>query len=216
MKNLILTCSFLLFFLTSFAQKKNDLFFNEFNISMNKTIPPWDDFEHHLGFGLGAYRSVMNQKKVNFLFGFEYNLNREFFDYIYKGHFASATNVQYAIHNWSIPFNLRYNIGKNIKVFIELGGFLDIILRTRSKGIMHTSSPDENNHLVHKEFAFKEKGGGAGPIFGISSGIGIKIPIKTRELIVKSDYKFGMLELNGGETFFSHRNFRISFGINIW
>lgn len=207
----VLICS-----LPTYGQKATDNFiFNEFNISLNKTTLPTGDFEQQLGFGIGAFHSIMNQKKVNFILGLEYNLNRQFLNNTYEGHFANATNVQYTIHNMSIPFNLRYNIGKNIRVFIELGGFLDLIVNSKRKGVMHTYFPGENNTIVYNEFTFKENAKITSPNFGICGGIGIKIPVKMRELIIKTDYKFGMRELNSAGTDFYIRYFRISIGINI-
>lgn len=216
MRPLIIIFSTLIFSFPTYGQKAtNNFIFNEFNISLNKTTPPTGDFEQQLGFGIGAFHSIMNHKKVNFIFGLEYNLNRQFFNSTYEGHFANATNVQYTIHNMSIPFNLRYNIGKNIKVFTELGGFLDLIVNAKRKGVMHTYFPDENNTVVYNEFTFKEKAKITGPNFGISGGIGIKIPVKTRELIIKTDYKFGIPKLYSVGTDFYIRYYRVSIGINI-
>lgn len=216
MKRLIITFSVLICFLSTYGQKDtNNIIFNEFNISLNNTTLPTVDFEQELGFGMGAYRSVMNHKKVNFIFGLEYNLNRQFFDTTYEGHFANATNVQYTIHNVSIPFNLRYNVGHNIKAFVELGAFLDLIINSKRKGVMHTYYPGENNTIIYNTFTFNEKAKITGPNYGVCGGIGIKIPIKLRELLIKTDYKFGMRELNSAATDFYIRYFRISIGINI-
>lgn len=212
-KGLIIIFLTLISLLPAYGQKdtNNIVIFNEFNVNLNLG----HDVEQQLGFGMGAYHSIMNQKKVNFIFGLEYNLNRQLIDYTYEGHYAHASNVRYTIHNLSVPFNLRYNIGKNIKAFIELGIFLDLIVNSKRKGIMHTYLPNENSNIVYNEFIFKENARITSPNYGICSGIGIKIPVKKRELIIKSDYKFGIRELDSRGTNFYIRYFRLSIGINI-
>ena len=216
MKSLIIFFSVLISLLSAYGQKDSiDFFFDEFNINLNITTLPSNNVNQKLGFGGGAYHSMMNQKRINLIFGFEYNLNRQFINKTYEGHYAHATDIQYSMHNLSVPFNFRYNIGRDIKIIMELGTFIDLIIASKRRGIMHTYLPNENNNIIYNEFSFSEGAKITGLNYGLSSGFGLKVPIKKRELITKIDYKFGLQELDSRGTYFFIRYFRLNVGIKI-
>lgn len=197
MKSLTITLFFLLFFSILNGQEDSISFFlNEFEISINRTNLEDENTEDRFGFGLGAFHSMMDSKKINLIFGFEYNLTNQLKKIIYEGHFAHATNVEYMIHNLSIPLNVRYNIGNKVKFFIQSGTFVDLIVNSIKKGIMHTYLPDQNNNIVYKEFSFKEKAGLSNLNYGFIGSIGLQIPNKWKKiLILKTEYKLGLNNL---------------------
>lgn len=215
MKSLIITFSFLLSLLTSYGQEDSALlFFNEFEISINRTNLANENTEDRFGFGLGVLHSMLEQKKINLIFGFEYNLTNQFKKIIYEGHYAHSTDVEYTIHNLSIPLNVRYNVGNKVKFFIQAGTFVDLIVSSKRKGIMHSYLPDQNNNIVYKEFSFHEKAGLRNLNYGFSGGIGLRIPTRKKELTIKTDYKIGLNNLLIMDNIYN-RYLRLTVGLKI-
>jgi len=192
--------------------QKEEFFFKEFTGSVNR-IPPTYKGETKFGFGIGAYHVYMQEKRTNIVFGIEYNKSRIFFRNLYEGRFAHSENITYTMNWLSMPLFVRYNIGENVKFFIELGGHADVMVGAKRKGIMHTNLPGENNQLVHKHYEFNEKTN-LNSSGGVSCGIGLRIPVAKYEIIVKPEYKFGLSEVfYSNTTSYYCRYARISAGI---
>lgn len=215
MKAIFISFSFFIFSLTAYGQKGETLFiFNEFSISLNRTNLSNDNTKDRFGFGIGIFRSILEHKKTNLVFGFEYNLTNQLKEITYEGRFARATNVEYEIHNVTFPINIRYNIGNKVKYFLQTGVFIDLIVSSKRKGIMHSYLPDNNNNIVFKEYLFNEKAGLTNQNYGFEIGLGLRIPIKKLELIIKSDYKLGLNNLSTNKNIYN-RYFRLVIGIRI-
>jgi hypothetical protein len=183
-----------------YGQKDSLLFFNEYSISINQTdVGSNSNAEKKNGFGIGAYLSFQSQKKVNFVFGFEYNRTNVFFKHISTSKFGHyVKDVTYHYNCLSIPFLTRLNFGEKMKFFIEIGPYLDFQVGNTPSGM---------------------------PLLaGISSGIGLKIPISTHELFLKTDYKlalysFGSYHLwnnNFDDDSYSYRYFRLMLGFRFY
>lgn len=211
-KNLIIL--FILFsFFSSYSQEKDaPFFFNEFNISLNKTNLSDDNTEDRFGFGIGLNRLMIKQKKVNLVFGLEYNVTRQFKKNTYEGRYANATNLEYTLNNLSVPLNFRLNLGNTFKIFTEIGVFIDLIYSSQRKGTMRTYLPNSNNL---NEFSIKEKANLSPINPGISGSIGLIIPIYKVESIIKIDYKLGLHELDSYKTSVLNRYYRLIIGIKI-
>ena len=196
------------------GQDSNDFFFDEFNVSINRTTLQNDNTEDRYGFGLGAYHSFMPHKKINLVFGFEYNRTSQFKKTMYEGHFANATDLTYNLNCFSIPVGFRLNAGSKTKVFIETGGFADLVISSKRTGTIHTYLPDENNQINYNETEIDEKAGLSNAV-GFYFGLGIRIPISRFELIVKPDYKFEINKLYSYQDDIFNRYFRINIGLKI-
>jgi opacity protein-like surface antigen len=211
---IILLC---LIFLTGEASKGQDsnaFFFDEFSVSVNRTNLQNDNTEDRYGFGLGAYHSFRSDKKLNIVFGVEYNRTGQFKKSMYEGHFAHTTDLTYTIHCISIPVGIRLNMGSKTKVFIETGGFTDLIIRANRKGKMHTYLPDEYNQIHNTVTDFDEKVKLSNSI-GLYFGVGIRIPVSTYELVAKPEYKFGINKLYSYQDDIFNRYFRLNVGLKI-
>lgn len=196
------------------GQDSNDLFFDEFTISLNRTILQDDNTEDRYGFGLGAYRSFRADKKLNIVFGLEYNRTSQFKKSMYASRFAQATDLTYRIHCFSIPFGFRLNVGAKSKFFMDAGGFADLVIRSKQSGTMHTHRPDENNQMKYTRTEF-DGNAGLSDYVGLYAGLGVRIPISRVELVVKPDYKFGINNLYSYRDEIFNRYFRINIGIKI-
>lgn len=215
MRNIILTLTFILSITLVFGQKNSVFFFDEFSVSINRTSLKDNNTNDKFGFGLGAYHALLESKKVNLIFGFEYNRTSQLKQSMYEGHFAHSTDVTYYINCLSIPLTARINFGNRIKFFISTGPFLYLSIGARQKGTMHTSLPNVNNQLVYKEFEFDGKADISSLNYGISLGIGINIPISKVNLIIMPDYKFGVKPLYDYHDQILNRYFRLMIGIKI-
>ncbi len=196
------------------AQDSTRVFLDEFNASVNCTTVKGDNNDR-CGFGLGAYHSFMPEKMLNIIIGFEYNRTTRFNYYEYGGHFSNATDLTYRMNFVSVPLGLRINFGNKTKIFLEAGGFADLMVSSNKKGTYNTFLPDSNMHIVHHSGQIDEPAG-LPSSFGVYAGLGIRIPVSTFELIIKPDYKFGLNEMESdGYVSFYNRYFRLNIGIKI-
>lgn len=196
------------------GQDSVKFFFNEFTISANRTNMKDDNTEDRYGFGFGAYHSFFPDKIVNLIPGFEYNRTSQLKKSIYEGHFANATDLTYTLNCISVPVGLRINIGKKTKFFAETGGYADITISSNRKGTFHTYYPDSNYHVVYKDYQIDQKAGLLNS-FGLYFGIGLRIPIYKYELIIKSDYKRGLNNLDTYMANIYNTYFRLAVGLKI-
>lgn len=170
--------------------------FSEFSLSINRTYQKNNDnMEGRSGFGAGIYHSFMPGKTLYILTGLEYNYTSQFKKYEYQGHFASSSDITYQIHNISIPLGIRVNIGKKTKVFCEAGGFADLNIFSKSEGTWHHYPSDSTDH--YSEGHFEDKAGLSNSV-GLYIGIGVIVQVSKFALLIKSDYKYGMSNINPG------------------
>jgi len=195
-----------------YGQDVNELFFDEASISFNRTILQDENTENRNGFGLGVYHSFFAKKTVNLTFGLEYNRTNQFKGYMYEGHYAHATDLTYHLNMASFPVGVRFNIGYYFKVFIEAGAYADMMIKSTRKGIMHTYLPDENNQIVYKDYPIDEKAD-LSSVIGVYTGLGVRIPFSAFELVIKSDYRYGLNDLYSYMDSIYNTYWRISLGI---
>jgi len=164
----------------AFAQKseKRTEFSPEFAVSINQTTVGFKYDKQ--GFGIGAYQVFFNQKRCNLLVGLEYNWNGQFRKEKGLG-YDSYTNTKNYI---SIPLYFRMNVGKKVKFFIEPGICVDPFVFGRVK-ITEKLETGKTDVTINKVKLYK-------PDFGISGGIGMRIPVKQYEILLKCDYRYGL------------------------
>ncbi len=175
------------------AQNNKKFFFDEVDVSVNRTFLNDNNTTNKYGFGIGIFHSWFYPKKFNLTFGFEYNKTNQKKDCISAGRFSHYEDITYTINTISFPLLIRINFGKNIRLFFETGASLDIVCNVKRKGKMITCYPNENNILEYEEKNIDNKATGfASTDFGLIGGIGIKIPVKKVEIIFKTDYHYGL------------------------
>jgi hypothetical protein len=112
----------------------------------------------------------------------------------------------------SFPVGARLNFGNNIRFFIEAGGYADLIIKSTRKGFMHTYFPDENDQVVNETFPIDEKAK-LSSVMGVYSGLGIRIPVSSFEIVLKGDYKLGLQHLYSYMDEINNIYWRFSIGI---
>jgi hypothetical protein len=163
------------------------------------------------GFGLGIYHSFFQKKTFTIIFGLEYNLTSQLKKQMNISHFGYSSNVTYTISTISIPVGLRLNIGKKIKYFAEIGGFLDINISSNSRGTttLYSFSDSLYHTTSFNEYAKLKN------CFGAYLGLGVRIPISKYELIIVPDYKVGFNPLYSNQDIITNSYFRINVGLKI-
>jgi hypothetical protein len=195
MKALFTTFLLLSSILFIYGQKDSvPLLFNEFNVSLNRTVVSDNNTKERFGFGIGIYRSILNQKKINLIFGLEYNISRQFKKKISGDRWTTYKDVEYRIQSITLPFNIRFNIGKSVKFFIDAGGFVEVNHHAKAKGVEYTGIGYGTNYRYYI-IPFNEARNVAIVNYGFTAGFGIRIPVKKTELIIKTDYKHGFRDL---------------------
>ncbi len=197
-------------------EKKNSILFNEFSISVNRTDLGKYSSNNKTGFGFSTLFTARSAKRINILFGIEYNNTKYYANLIGISHFSYVSDATYSINTLSIPFFLRTNFGKKIKLFVELGGFLDFNLFCSSRGVEHTYYPNNNNQIKYSERNYYAVSSSVtGFNFGPSLGVGINIPISKYSFILKTDYKLGIRELFIERTSLYNQYIRLIIGVKI-
>ncbi|VAW29616.1 hypothetical protein MNBD_BACTEROID07-1944 [hydrothermal vent metagenome] len=175
--------------------KDSTFFFDTFAASVNMTYVRGGQVNSRAGFGLGLYRTMLPQKRVNLLFGIEYNYTSRFAKQLFKGKYSTAYDVTYSVSSISMPFTVRVNMGKRVKFFLETGVFFEVNIGGREKGTSVTwfYPSGKNDSIYSKEIRYNEKGDISSFNYGFSAGIGISIPMGKHFLIIKPEYKIGMV-----------------------
>ena len=178
-----------------FAQnsEKHTQFSPEFKVSFNMDFSSF--IGGNYGFGVGLYNAFYNQKRCNLIVGLEYNA-------VYFSAFLLERDYYTPFYYYiGIPVSCRVNMGKKVKFFIEAGAFFDpLVIEKRIPFEKDVSTTDKTVYLNHPDFGF----------FG---GVGLRIPVKKYEILIKSDYKSGMGSLFCSSTPNSCWRFAVGFKI---
>ncbi len=191
--------------------KDSTFFFDTFAVSVNSTYAKGGEVDSRTGFGLGLYRTMLPQKRVNLLLGLEYNYTSCFTKRLFKGKYSTAYDVTYSVSSISVPFTVRVNVGKRVKFFLETGIFFEVNIGGREKGTSVTwfYPSGENDSIYSKETRYNEKGDISSFNYGFSAGLGISIPMGKHYLIIKPDYKQGLMPVYNYMDVLSNNYFRM-------
>jgi hypothetical protein len=222
MKKLFSFCCLLCFCLPAIGQtdsfliaKNFSLALNEFSLSVNNTTLRKNGAEDGFGFGLGVYHCFMKQRRVNIIWGLEFNLTNQYWDHMYAGRFSTDYDVTMAMGSLSAPLAARINFGKKIKFFIEPGTFLDLPVSSRVRATRVSYILDQDMHISGRDTT-EYTGKGANFVnYGFSMGIGLRIPVKKYELFIKTEYKYGFNKDNYNYKEISNCYLRLMLGFKI-
>lgn len=190
--------------------------FDEYTLSVNRTnmtampsnyINRYYGYENRFGGGAGVYHSSVLSKRWNYMYGLEYNYTSLFVDHVSYPHYLRRheENVTFHIHTVSLmPVAFRFSIGNNVKYFLESGLFLGVSIASK-QGEAYEIYPLPPSP-EHPEGKIPVKiGGNIGLSGGPSLGIGMRIPMKGIEWVVKVDYKAGLDGINGSDFYQYYR-----------
>jgi hypothetical protein len=122
-------------------------------------------------------------------------------------------DVTYILQSLSCPVIVRCNIGKKIKFFIELGMFLEVNIFYVEKG---TLVSQDFESMAYSSKKIKEISNPNSNSFGATIGLGLKIPLKKNELLIKlSGYQCFTNISEDGMKPFSKSYANLSFGYRL-
>lgn len=171
---------------------------NEYSVSVNNNdIASYSNKLNKTGIGFGLYH---NSKEIK---GFSSNLGFEINHTNYYGGLVTSRTMNWYSHMdvsmtaLTIPFSLRYHIGKRFRIFPEAGVFVEFNSRARGEGqsysvtgnqIPYTTTVSNFNETV----ALKKIN------YGVTAGVGVLVPIGKNHILLKAEYRYGQLELTTG------------------
>ncbi len=200
--------------LHSQSQNKRKFFLDEFQISTNRMVPNENSTETGIGFGVGAYHAFRSEKTLNLLLGLEYNRISQFKEYLYAARYQQAYDITLVANCMSFSFGPRFNIGTKQKVLLDAGIYTDLVFKSQMSG-EEDSCYYEELGLICKAVPYNEDAELA-HTYGLFIGAGLRIPVSKVELILSTDYRYG---LNPTSTEYRTpiylRYFRIKLGIRI-
>jgi len=210
MKPAILYFVAILFAVPVFGQEKKEKVkepfpFDEFVISVNRTnMTMFPGTENRFGCGAGAYHSSALSSRWDYMYGLEYNYTSFFvdrvnslFDIFYDSR-RIEENITFHIHTVSLmPVAFRFNMGKNVKYFLESGMFLGLSFADK-KGEAYLINPLPTPTNPDNYFPV-DPGGDIGLYVAPSLGAGVRIPMKGIEWIVKTEYNAGISKITNYE-----------------
>ena len=187
-----------IFSFSTFSQNEKLKFpFNEVVASVNK-IPDFNSSHRgYYGFGIGLNRSLRDSNRLGVIIGVHFTHTKQSLDYIYRHHQISYTDVFLNINSLSIPYYLRFKMGKKKRFFVELGVDLDLIFASNTTYSYYGFEPygtEPGGKIVgEKDKRFKENLFGGS--IGIHFGVGKIIEIKSREFMLLPEFDFGFTDL---------------------
>ena len=180
-----------------FDKKEKSTQSYELTLSLNRTTVADKNTQNRFGFGVGLYSVFFSQKRCNLIIGFEYSRNVQFKKHMSGGrshfHSSSHSDVTYIINSVGTPICFRVNMGQKVKFFIDAGAFVDFFNAGRQTGTrkMFGYNPTDSTHY-NTVSQFDDKGFLYKTNFGILGGVGLRIPVKKHEILLKGDYKWGI------------------------
>lgn len=195
MKRLIFTILLTCFALSSKAQfyLHDKFFINEIGASANYSLGDKNTI-NGFGFGLGIYKSVYKRSRVNVVYGVEFNQTNFKKNIVIVDDYSFKENIKYQLNYITVPVTARINLGELNKAshapkfFFDLGLYVDVTCGSKREGTFIINSPEISDTLN-----FKEKYNSKKPNFGFNGGMGLKIPVKFKHIIVKADYRLGFI-----------------------
>ncbi len=209
---LLITLGLIGIFIKISGQDSGYFSFDEYSISFNRSTLHNDNTENRNGFGFGANHLFRSDKKINLVFGLEFNRTSQFMKSMYEGHFANSTDLTYSMNCFSVPLRWRLNIGSKSNVYIETGVFADMVINSKKKGTMHIYDYSENSPIFHTETQYNERAD-LSSSFGLHGGFGIRVPFSSFECFINPDYKFGINKIYSYHDDIFNRYFRVNIGL---
>jgi hypothetical protein len=192
-----------------FAQQKDYTPLHyEFHLSFNYSYIADQNTENRLGFGASFYKRYVLTDNVDVFTGLEYNRYTFYKIILLRDNHSFFTKTTYGLSNLSIPLVIRKYYGS---FFIEPGVFAEINLGGSRKGNYFGTKAQSPDPALYKYFL---NTGNFGFNYGPQLGSGFQLPFKNRNLILKADYKHGLIKELKYSDYFRLQYFRFMAGIN--
>jgi hypothetical protein len=193
------------------CQETGPLHSGELYVSANRTFLINGNTPGRFGFGAGYLLVIRPDKTVNVVSGLEFNHTEQFKDYVYNGRFSNYNDVTYKINFVTLPLALRINFGKEKRFFTEPGVFCDFVISSKMEGTQTVYSYDEGN-FSSRTYEIKRRAN-LSSTFGLSFGLGFRMPVKNVVLILRPDIKVSINPLYDYHDTITNHYVRLNIGI---
>jgi hypothetical protein len=177
-------------------------YFNEYMLgSTYNDIAQYVSADNKWGYGLGVYHHSNMRNGFTTRWGMELTVNR-FYGHLAGDHHRGMyrySKMDAAIGFFSIPLSLSYHFGKRYRIAPEVGMHMDFNLSAMGKGtytyVQLNSGGDPPSTIHNKEVHLSNvniRRFNLGPHAGIS----MYIPLGKNELILRGEYRFGLIDLS--------------------
>jgi hypothetical protein len=184
---------------------------SEFYVSGNRTILKNENTNGRFGFGAGVLFVAHAQQRINIVAGLEYNRTSQFKKYMYNGRYSSLTDVTYHLNFITLPLAMRINIGKQKRFFVEPGLFGDLVISPKMEGTQTSYSYEEGS--FGSQTSEISRGADVSSAFGLSFGLGVRVPAGNMVLILRPDVKVAINTLYDYQETITNRYVRLNVGI---
>ena len=174
--------------------------FNEYSIDINYTMPYYklnSDFSSFVGLGIGAHHVFRENKRLEPVFGFKFQLIRSKFDSYEASKYDNLENVAINLGSLNLPFFLRMNFGNKIKTFIKTGLSVHIPIASHIKGNRNSYNPITNSTAKESLNELFYGGGNC----SVNIGLGFSVPYKKGLFLFDFNFNqplFPMIENQSG------------------
>jgi hypothetical protein len=183
----------------------------EFYVSGNRTILKNENTNNRFGFGAGVLFVAHAQQRINIVAGLEYNRTSQFKKYMYNGRYSSLTDVTYHLNFITLPLAMRINIGKQKRFFVEPGLFGDLVISPKMEGTQTSYNYEEGS--FGSQTSEISRGADVSSAFGLSFGLGVRVPAGNMVLILRPDVKVAINTLYDYQETITNRYVRLNVGI---
>lgn len=200
MKTLFLFVQILICQVAISQHNKNAKFFlTEYDVSVNHSI--YNPHINTVGFGLGAYKSIILKKEIQFISGIEYNFSKQLQAYQFNGGHSTTDVNDYliSINSLTIPANFRIFYGSQKKIFTHSGIFLETNISSK-KVLSFQPNPTQSYYTFNNGIDIQKVN------LGLNLGVGIKVEFSSFDLLLKSEIRMGL---------FNSRYVKLGIGINL-
>lgn len=186
-QNALVLIFVMLFHQVSSAQDSKRINFEAFISTNYSNIEP--SLGHGLlGYGIGMHSCFFSSKKINLITGLEYNRNNFYVEKLLTGHYGSQTDITYHIDHLTLPLIGRINFGDRVRKFVNLGAYLDMVLKSIKEHPSWQFPPSTENDQDEMVKSDANLNGD----YGISLGGGVSFPIDKYRLSFLLEYKHGL------------------------
>lgn len=193
----------------STKQSKTIYLVEEYLVSTNRTmLESSTSGTAATGFGVGFYHLFSVDPSAVLLLGIEYNKTAYSSDYLQDGNsYQSNADLKYKINRLSIPIGIRYYFGNKVKVFFEIGSYLDINLKSTRIGYGYNYFSGDIER-IDEEIDIPTS-------LGFYVSLGSEFDISNLKFVIKPEYRALSGILHADELHFYRNYYRVSVGISI-
>jgi len=174
------------------TEEERTIIFDAVGVALNHTmLGGHDGLTYQLGFGIGAYHSGRKGKRLDILFGMEYNLHRQMLNFRREGRWGYTEDVQYTIHAIAVPVFVRWHLDGKQRFFVEAGAFMDLFVFANEQEIRHSIGLAEGVPS-YSVSSTKSRARISNFNYGLHAGLGCRMRVAGKAIVLKADARYGL------------------------